>query len=39
MQRYTLLFITVNALRISGCFSAHHQKLKNCTHSLKYVEH
>jgi hypothetical protein len=28
MQRYTIFFITVNALHISGGFSAHHQKLK-----------
>ena len=34
MQRYTIFFITVNALRVSGGFSAHHRELKNCTHSL-----
>ena len=28
MQRYTIFFITVNALRASGGFSAHHQELK-----------
>jgi hypothetical protein len=28
MQRYTILFITVNALYVSGGFSAHHQELK-----------
>ena len=28
MQRYTMLFITVNALHVSGGFSAHHQELK-----------
>jgi len=28
MQRYTILFITVNALRVSGGFSAHHQEIK-----------
>ena len=28
MQRYTTLFITVNALHVSGGFSAHHQELK-----------
>ena len=28
MQRYTIFFITVNALHISGGFSAHHQELK-----------
>jgi hypothetical protein len=37
MQRYTIFFITVNALRVSGAFSAHHQELKNCTHSIWYV--
>ena len=30
MQPYTIFFITVNALHVSGCFSAHHQELKNC---------
>jgi hypothetical protein len=28
MQCYTIFFITVNALRVSGGFSAHHQELK-----------
>jgi len=37
MQRYTIFFITVNALHVSGCFSAHHQALKNCTHSIGYM--
>jgi hypothetical protein len=37
MQRYTIFFITVNALHISGGFSAHHQELKNCRNSLGYV--
>jgi len=37
MQRYTIFFIVVNALHISGGFSAHHQELKNCTHSIWYV--
>jgi hypothetical protein len=27
MQRYTIFFITVNALHVSGGFSAHHQEL------------
>jgi hypothetical protein len=38
-QRYTVLFITVNALHVSGGFSAHHQELKNCTHthSIEYM--
>jgi hypothetical protein len=26
-QRYTIFFITVNALHVSGGFSAHHQEL------------
>jgi hypothetical protein len=34
MQRYTVFFITVNALHVSGGFSAHHQELKNCTQHL-----
>jgi hypothetical protein len=37
MQRYTILFIIVNALHVSGGFSAHHQEPKNCTHSIWYV--
>jgi hypothetical protein len=28
MQRYTMFFITVNALHVLGGFSAHHQELK-----------
>ena len=28
MQRYTMVFITINALRVSGSFSAHRQELK-----------
>jgi len=28
MQRYTVFFIVVNALHVSGGFSAHHQELK-----------
>jgi hypothetical protein len=27
MQRYTIFFIAVNALHVSGDFSAHHQEL------------
>jgi len=34
MQRYTVFFIIVNALHVSGGFSAHHQEHKNCTHSI-----
>jgi len=37
MQRYTIFFITVNALQVSGGFSAHHQELKNCTLSIGYM--
>ena len=39
MQRYTIFFIIVNALHVSGVFSAHHQELKiqNCTHSIWYM--
>jgi len=33
MQRYTIFFTIVNALHVSGGFSAHHQDLKNCTAS------
>ena len=35
MQHYTIFFIIVNALRVSGGLSAHHQELKNCTHSIE----
>jgi len=37
MQRYTMFFIIVNALHISGSVSAHHLELKNCTHSIGYM--
>jgi hypothetical protein len=37
MQRYTIFFITVKALRVSGGFYAHHQELKNCIHRILYV--
>jgi hypothetical protein len=34
MQRYTIFFITVNALHVSGGFSAHRQELKtSCNNS------
>jgi len=36
-QRYTTFFVTVNALHVSDGFSAHHQELKNCTHSIGYM--
>jgi hypothetical protein len=38
MQRYTIFFIIVNALHASGGFSAHYQELKNCTHSIGYMQ-
>jgi hypothetical protein len=37
MQRFTISFIIVNALHVSGGFSAYHQELINCTHSIWYV--
>ena len=37
MQRYTIFFIIVNAVHDSGGFSAHHQELKYCTHSIGYM--
>jgi hypothetical protein len=37
MQRYTLFFIIVNALHVSGGFPAHHQELKKCSHSIGYM--
>jgi len=37
MQYYTIFFIIVNALYVSGGFSAHHQELKNYTHSIWYM--
>ena len=37
MQYYTIFFITGNALHVSGAFSAHHQELKSCTHSIVYM--
>jgi hypothetical protein len=37
MQRYTIFFIIVNALHVSGSFCARHQELKNCTHSIWYL--
>jgi hypothetical protein len=36
MQSFTIFFIIVNAVRVSGGFSTHHQELKNCTHSIWY---
>ena len=37
MQRYTIFFITLNAVHVSGGFSVHQQELKNCTHSIRYM--
>ena len=37
MQRNTIFFIGVKALHVSGGFSAYHQLLKNCTHSIGYT--
>jgi len=37
LQRYTIFFIIVNSLHVSGGFSAHHQELKNFTHNIWYV--
>ena len=37
LQRYTIFFIIVNAVHVTGGFSAHHQELKNCTHSIGYM--
>ena len=37
MQSYTIFSIIVNAVHVSGGFSAHHQELKNCIHSIGYV--
>ena len=37
MQCYTIFFITVTALCVSGGFSVQHQELKNCTHSIGYI--
>jgi hypothetical protein len=36
MQHYTVFFIVVNALRVSGGFSVHHQELKT-VHSTWYM--
>jgi hypothetical protein len=36
MQRYTIFFIIVNALRVSGGFSAHHQELKSINNNKEY---
>jgi hypothetical protein len=38
MQRYTTFFIAVEALHVSGGFSAHHRELKLYTQHLLYVK-
>jgi hypothetical protein len=38
MQRYTIFFIAVNGLHVSGVFSAHHQELKLYTQHLVCVK-
>jgi len=38
MQRYTIFFIIVNALHVSGGFSAHHQGIKNCKQHGVYAK-
>jgi hypothetical protein len=37
MQCYTIFFIIVTAVHVSGGFSAHHQELKNFIHNIWYV--
>jgi hypothetical protein len=37
MQHYTIFFITLNVLHVSGGFSVRHLELKNCTHSIGYM--
>jgi hypothetical protein len=37
MLCYTIFFIAVNAVRVSGGFPTHHQELINCTHSIWYM--
>ena len=34
MQCNAIFFIVVKVLCVSGCFSAHHHELKNCTYSI-----
>jgi hypothetical protein len=38
MKRYTIFFIAVNALYVSGEFSAHHQQLKLYIQHLVYMK-
>ena len=37
MHSYTIFFVNVNAIPVSGCFSAHHQELKNSTRIIWYM--
>jgi hypothetical protein len=37
MQRYTIFFIDVESVHVSGGFSAHHQELKPYTQHRMYV--
>jgi len=37
IQRYTIFFIVVSAVRVSSGFSAHHQELKSCTCHIGYL--
>jgi succinate dehydrogenase hydrophobic anchor subunit len=37
MQRYTIFIIIVTVAHVSGRFSAHHQELRNCIHSIWYL--
>jgi hypothetical protein len=37
MQRYTIIFIALSALHVSGGFSAHHQELKLYRQHLVYA--
>jgi hypothetical protein len=37
MQRFTISFIIVSAVHVSGGFSVHYQKLKKCTYNIRYV--
>jgi hypothetical protein len=38
MQRYTMVFIAVKALHVSGGFSARHQELKPYTQRLVFAK-
>jgi hypothetical protein len=37
MQPYTIFFINIDALHVSGGFSTHHPELTTCTHIICYV--